>query len=84
MLKNFNSCRRFFILQGALDIIIIIIMVVDECDIFAFQTEISLNFVFCRESQFDTIYVKTTDNRRLREAAKVGEENLQICLEDLN
>ena len=47
-------------------------------------SKLKYHSVFCRESQFDTIYVKTTDNRRLREAAKVGEENLQRWLEGLN
>ena len=53
-----------------------------ECD--KYLDIMKYHSVFCRESQFDTIYVKTTDNRRLREAAKVGEENLQRWLEDLN
>ena len=88
MLKSFNSCKHFFIWQGegfGND---------DDDDddddddgggggdgggdddVFVPKTTF-IKFL-SRESQFDTIYTKTSDNRRLREQAKV---NLAIEME---
>ena len=72
MLKSFNSCKHFFIWQGEdfgdddddnED---------DDVDDGVFVPKTTfIKFLF-RESQFDTIYTKTSDNRRLREEAKVN------------